>query len=187
MGEKVYKKTTSKHCVFVKQFASDDFIILLLYIDDMLIIGQNASRIDRLKKQLGISFTLKDLGHLLGIRIICDTKEKKKKLWLSQEKYNETVLQMFQMEKAKAISTPLATHFKLSCKQNPSNEDEKKDMERVPYASVVRSLIYAIVCARPDIAQVVGSVSHFLTNPRKERWNIVKYIMRYLRITVLLA
>ena len=42
--------------VFVRNFSDDDFIILLLYVDDMLIVGKNVSKIDRLKKQLGESF-----------------------------------------------------------------------------------------------------------------------------------
>lgn len=50
MCEQGYKKTTSDHYVFVKEFADDDFIILLLYVDDMLIVGKNISMIDRLKK-----------------------------------------------------------------------------------------------------------------------------------------
>nr|KYP45753.1 Retrovirus-related Pol polyprotein from transposon TNT 1-94 [Cajanus cajan] len=44
------------------QFSGDDFIILLLYVDDMLIVGKDVSRIDRLKKQLGESFAMKDMG-----------------------------------------------------------------------------------------------------------------------------
>jgi len=181
MGEQGYMKTTSDHCVFVKQFANNDFIILLLYVDDMFIVGQNASRIDRLKKQLGMSFAMKDFGpakQILGIRIIRDRNEKK--LWLSQEKYIKGVLQRFHMEKAKAVSTPLGTHFKLSCKQSPSTQEEKTDMDKVPYASAVGSLIYAIVCTRPDLGHAVGSVSRFLSNPRREHWNAVKWIMRYL-------
>ena len=43
-------KTTSDHCVFVRKFSNDDFIILLLYVDDMLIVGKNVSMIDRLKE-----------------------------------------------------------------------------------------------------------------------------------------
>ena len=50
MGEQDYKKTTSDHYVFVQKFSDDDFIILLLYVDDMLIIGQNTFRINSLKK-----------------------------------------------------------------------------------------------------------------------------------------
>ena len=184
MCEQGYKKTTSDHCVFVKKFSNDDFIILLLYVDDMLIIGKNVSKIDRLKKQLGDSFAMKDMEaakQILGIRIMRDKKEKK--LWLSQEHYVKRVLQRFQMENAKAVSTPLATHFKLSAKQSPSNEAEKLDMERVPYASAVGSLMYAMVCTRLDIAHAVGTVSRFLSNPGREHWNAVKWILRYLRGT----
>ena len=56
-------------------------------------------------------------------------------------------------------------------------------MEKVPYASAVGSLMYAMVCTRPDIAHAVGCVSRFVSNPGKEHWNAVKWIMRYLRGT----
>ena len=108
---------------------------------------------------------------------------KSKKLWLSQEKYIEKVLQRFHIDKAKVVSTPLATHFKLSTRLVSSSDNEKEDMQRVPYASAVGSLMYAMVCTRPDIAHAVGTVSRFLSNPGKEHWNAVKWIMRYLRGT----
>ena len=63
MQEQVYKKTSSDHCVFVQKFSDDDFIILLLYVDDMLIVGKNTSKFDELKKELFKSFSMKDLGH----------------------------------------------------------------------------------------------------------------------------
>ena len=50
MGEQGYKKTTSDHCVFVQKFSDYDFIVLLLYVDDMLIVGWNIFRINNLKK-----------------------------------------------------------------------------------------------------------------------------------------
>ena len=62
MCEQGYRKTTSGHCVFVRKFSNDDFIILLLYVDDMLIVRKNVSRIDRLKEQLRKSFSMKDMG-----------------------------------------------------------------------------------------------------------------------------
>ncbi|KAL9252210.1 Retrovirus-related Pol polyprotein from transposon TNT 1-94-like protein, partial [Drosera capensis] len=68
-----YRKTISDHCVFVNKFFDGNFIILLLYVDDMLIVGKDISRIDKLKKQLGEQFTMKDMGpakQILGIRII---------------------------------------------------------------------------------------------------------------------
>jgi len=59
-------------------------------------------------------------------------------------------------------------------------------MQQVPYASVVGSLMYVMVCIRPDIAHVVGTVSRFLSNPIRANWNPVKWILRYLRGTTCL-
>ena len=150
----------------------------------MLIVGKNDSRIDRLKEQLSRSFAMKDLGpakQILGIRITRDKASKK--LHMSQKHYIEKVLERFNMDQAKVVSSPLATHFKLSTKQSPSTAKEMEDMSRVPYASAVGSLMYAMVCTRPDIAHAVGVVSRFLSNPGREHWDAVKWIMRYLRGT----
>jgi len=56
-------------------------------------------------------------------------------------------------------------------------------MSKVPYSSVVGSLMYAMVCTRPDIAYVVSMVSRFLNQPQKEHWKAVKRIFRYLKGT----
>ena len=87
------------------------------------------------------------------------------------------------MDKSKVVSTPLAGHFKLSVKQYPSTEEEKQGMQKVPYASAVSSLMYAMVCTRPDIAHAVGVVSRFLSKPGREHWEAVKWILRYLHGT----
>ena len=184
MGEQGYRKTTSDHCVFFQRFGDDDFIILLLYVDDMLIVGKNAGRIVQLKRQLSKSFAMKDLGptkQILGIRITQDRAAKK--LHMSQEQYIEKVLCRFNMDKAKVVSSPLTTNFKLSERDCPSSEKDVEEMDRVPYASAVGSLMYAMVCTRPDIAHAVGVVSRFLSNPGKKHWEAVKWIFRYLRGT----
>ena len=56
-------------------------------------------------------------------------------------------------------------------------------MSKVPYASVVGSLMYAMVCTRPDTAHVVGVVSRYMNNLGKEHWMAMKWILRYLRGT----
>ena len=87
------------------------------------------------------------------------------------------------MESAKPVSTPLGSHFRLSKEQAAVTEEELSYMARVPYASAVGSLMYAMVCTRPDIAYAVGVVSRFMANPGKEHWEAVKWILRYLRGT----
>ena len=120
------------------------------------------------------------LAHqILGMQIFHDRKSKK--LWLSQEKYVEWVLESFNIKNAKAVSTPLADHFKLNKQICPSTKKEKEEMARVPCFSAVASLMYAMVCTKSDIAQAVGVVSRFLSNPRKEHREAVKWIFRYLR------
>ena len=57
------------------------------------------------------------------------------------------------MVNAKPVSTPLASHFNLSVKQSPSTEVELKEMKKIPHASAVGCLMYAMVCTRPDLPQ----------------------------------
>ena len=78
------------------------------------------------------------------------------------------------MDKAKPVSTPLGLHFKLSARQSPSTVEEKEAMQHISYASAVGSLMYAMVCTRPDIAHAVGLVSRFLYDRGKEHWNAAK-------------
>ena len=61
--------------------------------------------------------------------------------------------------------------------------DEKEKMASIPYYSVVGSLMYCMVCTRPDIAHAVSTVSRFLSNSGKEHWEAVKWIFKYLRGT----
>ena len=87
MMSREYKRTFAYHCVYVRRFPDDNFIILLLYVDEMLIVGQNANMIQKLKMELSKTFDMKDLGsakRILGMEILRDRKASK--LWLSRER-----------------------------------------------------------------------------------------------------
>ena len=56
-------------------------------------------------------------------------------------------------------------------------------MKKILYASLVRSMMYAMVCTKPNIAYVVRVVSRFMRNPDKEHWSMIKWILRYLKGT----
>ncbi|GKV27145.1 hypothetical protein SLEP1_g36348 [Rubroshorea leprosula] len=147
-----------------KKLGDGSWVYLLLYVDDMLIAAKSMLIIDDLKKQLSGEFEMKDLGaakKILGMEIHKDHKGGK--LFLSQKKYIEKVLERFGLHEAKAVTTPLGAHFKLSSNLSPKPKEEKKFMARVPYASAVGSLMYAMVC--------------------KGHWEAVKWILRYLRGT----
>ena len=87
------------------------------------------------------------------------------------------------MSEAKQVRSTLPENYKLSGKQSPKTKAEKAEMMKIPYASAVGSLMYAMVCTRPDIGYAVGVVSLFMSNPGKEHWNAVKWILWYLKGT----
>ena len=91
------------------------------------------------------------------------------------------VLSKFNMNETKPISTPLGSHFKPSKEQSPKTEEERDHRSKVPYASTIGSLMYAMMCTRPDIAHVVGIVSRFISRPGKQHWEAVNWILRYLK------
>ena len=62
MANHGYIKINSDHCVFVQKFSNDNFIIFLLYVDDMLIVGRDITKIKDLKKEMSKTFAIKDLG-----------------------------------------------------------------------------------------------------------------------------
>ena len=84
------------------------------------------------------------------------------------------------MQDSKPVNVPIPIGVKLFAKQCPKTQEEEEDMSRVPCASVVGSLMYAMVCTRLDITHVVGVLSRFMSKPRKEHWTTVKRVFRYL-------
>jgi hypothetical protein len=115
MIEQGYSRCHYDHCVYFKRLENGGYIILLLYVDDMLIAWYNMQDINFLKKKLANSFAMKDLGatkKILGMRITRDKKNRK--LTLSKGEYIEMVLERFKMQNEKPISIPLANHFKLT-------------------------------------------------------------------------
>ena len=86
----------------------------------------------------------------------------------TQKSYSQQVLERFKMNESKPISTPLGSHFRLSSKMSPKGDNGIEEIKHVPYASSVRSLMYAMVCTRPDLAYSASLVSRFMGNLGKE-------------------
>ena len=155
------------NCLYFKKL-NDILIILVLYVDDMLIMRKKLDEISRLKDQMARTFDMKDLGAAKQILAIEIHRHKRNgKLSFSQEKYVEKIIERFEMNKAKPVNVPLASHFKLSSSLSPNSVEKKDYMLCVPYSNSVGCLTYAIVCTRPDISHAVGVVSKYMENPRK--------------------
>ena len=173
------KFTRSKfdNCVYFKLFPNNNFVILLLYVDDILITNNSKFEVTNVKRELNNEFEMMDLvaaKKILGIEI--KRYRQNRKLFLSQEEYLKKVLNRFGMSNTKPVITPLSQQFKLSKNQAPRTHEEQKYMESIPYANVVGSLMYSMVCTRPDIAYAVSLVSRFTENLGKSHWQALKWI-----------
>jgi hypothetical protein len=146
-------------CVYVKR-SNNSFIILSLYVDDILIAGNNKEMIETTKRWLSLNFEMKNMGeanYVLSVKVIRDRT--KKLLGLIQESYIKKILEHYHMQDSKSIDIYIDKSLSLSCDMCPKTLEEKEKMFKVPYASVVGSLMYAMMCTRPDICYVIGFVS----------------------------
>ena len=176
-----FEQNIDEPCVYQLK-ANQIVVFLVLYVDDILLIGNNVKKLSDVKNWLSTQFQMKDLGeasYVLGIQIIRDRKNKL--LALSQAAYIDKVLERFSMTNSKKGRLPSRHGIHLSKKQSPQTPEEEDAMRKVPYASAVGSLMYAMLCTRPDICYAVGVVSRYQSNPGPEHWIAVKHILKYLR------
>ena len=113
----------------------------------MLVASRNKAEVQTLKSLLGSEFEMKDLGaarKILGMEIKRDRVQRK--LFLCQVGYILKVLKRFGMNASRLVSTPLTSSIRLFELNSTQSEAEKEYMARIPYASVVGSLMYAMVC-----------------------------------------
>ena len=175
-----FKRCDSDPCCYTMDKSLTP-LILIVHVDDCLIFGPDKDQISRLKHDLGLKFSIKDLGavkHALGWEIRRDRK--KRMLTISQQQYTLDVLKRFGMSKEKPASTPACPNTTYSKAQSPSTDEGTKAMETIPYLKVLGSLLYLAVCTRPDIAYAVSELSKFASNPGMEHWNGLKRVMQYL-------
>jgi hypothetical protein len=160
-----FKWCESDHNLYVLH-TNGDTLIVVVYVDDLLITGNNNDLILRLKKQLVDSFDMTDLGTLhyfLGLQVLplCDG------FFISQSKYVMDLLTHFKMVDCKPCATPFQSGVKLTktC-QTPT-------VDATLYRQLVDSLIY-LTHSRPDISFVVSVVSRFMQDPKEIHWKEVK-------------
>ena len=147
---------------------------------ESLVASNCVKLLNETKQVLNTHFEMKDLGDaffVLGIQIHRDRS--KGILGLSQRGYIEKVLKRFNMHSCSSCAAPIQKGDKLSKSQCPQDEKERAEMEKVPYASAIGSLMYAQVCTRPDIAFAVNALRRYLSNPGLNNWKAVKKVTRY--------
>ncbi|KAL0294631.1 UNVERIFIED_CONTAM: Retrovirus-related Pol polyprotein from transposon TNT 1-94 [Sesamum radiatum] len=170
-------------CVY-KKVSGSSVAFLVLYVDDILLIGNDVKMLGDTKAWLSTQFSMKDLGeasYILCIKIIRDRS--KRMLGMTQTSYVEKVLKRFKMENSKRGFLPVRHGVKLSKKQSPKTNEELRKMFDIPYASTVGSIKYVVQCIRPDAAFALSVTSRYQACAGDGHWTAVKTILKYLRRT----
>ena len=178
-----FSRSEDESCIYIKVSGSI-VVFLVLYVDDILLIGNDIPTLQSVKAWLGKCFAMKDLGdaaYILGIKIYRDRS--KRLIGLSQDTYLDKILKRFKMENSKKGNLPLHHGIKISKDLCPETNEELDRMSRVPYASAVGSIMYAMTCTRPDVSFALSMVSRHQQNPGEGHWTAVKNILKYLRNT----
>ncbi|KAK1607739.1 hypothetical protein QYE76_031412 [Lolium multiflorum] len=170
-------------CIY-KKVSGSSVAFLILYVDDILLIGNDIELLSSVKGYLNNSFSMKDLGeasYILGIKIYRDRS--RRLIGLSQSTYLDKILKKFRMDESKKGFLPMLPGKVLSKTQGPATAEERERMSQIPYASAVGSIMYAMLCTRPDIAHDVSLTSRYQSDPGMEHWTAVKNILKYLKRT----
>lgn len=169
-------RSETDYCLYIKEI-NDNYIYLLLYVDDIILSGPDLTIINECKKQLMKHFEIKDKGELrnfLGLEIKYD--KEKGILNVSQEKYIAGILKRFNFENCNSCKTPIDPKLRI-------NAVETSTMENKPTKQLIGCLMYLMLGSRPDISFSVNYYSRFQDKNSNEVWSGLKRLLRYIKET----
>ena len=146
-------------CVYIKDTANG-YVIMCLYIDDMLIIDSNNDIIKATKRMLTNEFNMKDLGVanvILGMKI----SRKPDGFVLSQSHYIKKDLEKFKKYNDSPVRTPVDVNLHLT-------KNKGQGISQLEYSRIIGNLMYIMNCTRPDIAYFVSKLSRYTSNPGED-------------------
>jgi hypothetical protein len=178
-----YKRTHADAGIYVcHQQEGDGPLFVIVYVDDITILGKSLQAVQRLKSDLSACYEMSDLGEIesyFGVRIMRDRKLKR--LEIDQSGYLRDVLEHFGMADANPHSTLLpagAEEHLIKYDGQASTSDIKH------YQSLIGSLMYLQIGMRPDISFAVAHLAQYAANPSPQHQRLAQYILAYLVGTV---
>ncbi|XP_074313434.1 uncharacterized protein LOC141648605 [Silene latifolia] len=149
------------------------WLFILIYVDDLVIAGNDSSAVAQFKTYLANCFHMKDLGPLkyfLGLEVARSAE----RIYISQRKYALDIIAETGLLGCKPATTPIEQHHGLGSATGPLLEDIES------YRRLVGRLVYLAV-TRPDLSYVVHILSQFLQQPRQEHMSAALRVVRYLK------
>ena len=181
-----FTRTYSDAGVYVcHRHEGGDALFVILYVDDITILGSSLDKINDLKKSLSSRYEMTDLGEIqsyLGVNITRDRASRT--MDINQTDYIESVVERFGMRDSNPVYTPLPS----GCEAHlVKNEDQASAAEIKQFQQIIGSLLYAQIGSRPDISFAVGRLSQYASNPTQHHFRLAKYVLAYLNTTKDLA
>ena len=170
---------TADHCIYMRK-GTEGSSIMAIHVDDMYAAASNMAEMAKLKEQLGTFFSLVDLGELkwlLGISITWDHCACT--ISLCQGTYIESITKWLDLLDTHPVTTPLDPHVILSKDLGPTSEEEKLQMNKIPYLTAIGSIMYAATATRPNVAFAVQHLSQFNNNSGNAHWMAAQCTIRY--------
>lgn len=167
-----YKQGHSDHTLFTRK-NEGKMVVLIVYVDDIVVTGNDSEEIAKLKGLLSAKFEVKDLGRLryfLGIEVTRSDKG----IFISQRKYVLDLLKETGMLGCAPANTPMEENHGI-------DEDANGDrVDASSYQRLVGKLLY-LSHTRPDITYAVGILSRYMHAPRVRHRDAVFRVLRYLK------
>lgn len=174
--ENGFERSENEPTLYLKKQGNNDFLVVCLYVDDMIYMGSSESLVNDFKSSIMKNFEMTDLGLLqcfLGIEVI----QGEDGIFATQKKYVVDLVKKFNMSNCEKALTPMNINEKLQ------REDGTEQADARIYRSLVGGLNY-LTHTRPDIAFSVSVVSRYMHNPTKQHFGAAKKILRYVAGTV---
>ncbi|KAK9148869.1 hypothetical protein Scep_007626 [Stephania cephalantha] len=171
-----YTRSENEPTLYVKKEGKSDFIIICLYVDDIIYTSSSSSLLNKFKSQMMHEFEMSDMG-LLHYFLGLEVSQVEDGVFLSQRKYANDLLNKFGMSNCKPAATPMNLNEKLQLQDGAEMADAKL------FKSLVGGLIY-LTNTRPNIAFSVGVISRFMQEPSKIHFGAAKRILRYVAGTM---
>ncbi|XP_069144581.1 uncharacterized mitochondrial protein AtMg00810-like [Solanum lycopersicum] len=162
-----------EYALYIKFHTNGGILLVCLYVDDLILTGNNPVLFEAFKKAMSLEFEMTDVG-LMSYYLGLEVKKIEEGIFISQESYTKEIWKKFNMLGCNPVNTPMESGTKLSKFQ------DGEELDSTLFKSLIGSLRY-LTCTRPDIHFAVGVVSRFMESPISTHLKVAKRIFRYLK------
>lgn len=180
MRECRLESSPADSCLYVEIKESGEILVVLLYVDDLIVVGSSMEVVEQFKAAIAGRFKMKDLGQLKWILGVEARRNREARtLEMVQIAYVDQMLERFgMMQECKALSTPAEGVLMRGKPEAVAKANQE-------YMSMVGSLLYGAMMTRPDTAYAVQAMGRHMQASGPEHVTTAKRVMRCVWVSIL--